>query len=168
VKRPTLYIETSVFGFYYDEKEENKFRKEASVKLFDQISKGLFAAYYSTVTLAKLQKSKDPVKRQRLLKLIDRFGLERLPEPEEFEDVGKLATSFIEQKIIPVIKKDDAFHLAIAILSPPIDYLVTWNYKHLANINILRQIKSASLSIGYEVKFDVVTPEEVIYYEGEV
>ena len=32
-------------------------------------------------------------------------------------------------------------------------------------LNVLRQIKATSLSLGYEVKFDVVTPEEVVYYE---
>lgn len=165
MRRPVLYVETSVFGFYYDKRKENISKREASIKLFDQIYKGLFDAYYSNVTLAEIEKTKDPNKRRKLLSLISRYGIERLTEPENIEDVELLTTTLIEKKIIPANKKDDAFHLALAILSPQIDYLITWNYKHLANKNTFRQVKVVALSQRYEVKFEVATPEEMIYYE---
>ena len=165
MRRPVLYVETSVFGFYYDKRKENISKRKASIKLFDQIYTGLFDAYYSNVTLAEIEKTKDPDKRRKLLSLISRYGIERLTEPENIEDVELLTTTLIEKKIIPANKKDDALHLALSILSPQIDYLITWNYKHLANKNTFRQVKVVALSQGYEVKFEVATPEEVIYYE---
>lgn len=165
MRRPVLYVETSVFGFYYDKRKENISKREASIKLFDQIYKELFDAYYSNVTLAEIEKTKDPDKRRKLLSLISRYGIERLTEPENVEDVELLTTTLIEKKIIPANKKDDALHLALAILSPQIDYLIIWNYKHLANKNTFRQVKVVALSQRYEVKFEVATPEEVIYYE---
>jgi len=44
MKLPTLYIETSVFGFYYDKKVENKNKRKATIILFNQISRKLFRA----------------------------------------------------------------------------------------------------------------------------
>lgn len=165
MREPALYIETSVFGFYYDRIRENMLKSEASIKLFEQISNGLFDAYYSNITLAEIQKIKSIDKRRKLISLISIYGIEKLPEPENIEELELLATSLIDRQIIPMNKKDDAFHLALVILSPEIDYLVTWNYRHLANKNTFRQVKIATLSQGYEVKFDVATPEEVIHYE---
>ena len=54
---PSLYIETSVFGFYYDKKVENKNKRKATIILFNQISRKLFRAYYSLVTLAEILKT---------------------------------------------------------------------------------------------------------------
>ncbi|MBI4721680.1 MAG: hypothetical protein HY769_01545 [Candidatus Stahlbacteria bacterium] len=128
-KLASLYIETSVFGFYYDMQKENILKRQASIKLFDQISDGIFDAYYSNITLAEIEKTKSADKRQKLLSLISRYGLEKLPDPENIEEVGLLATSLLNRNIIPINKKDDAFHLSLVILSPQMDYLVTWNYK---------------------------------------
>lgn len=164
IKISYLYIETSVFGFYYDQKPENKHKKNATQVLFKQIKKGLFKGFYSDITLAELEKVKDDKKRERLLKLITNFYLEKIDMPDEIE-MERLSNLFIERAIIPSEKKDDALHIATVILSPQIDYLVTWNYKHLANINVIRKIKSVILLTGYEMKFEIVTPEEVILYE---
>lgn len=165
MRKPVLYIETSVFGFYYDAKRENVSKREAVIEFFRQIYKGFFVAYYSNVTLAEIEKTESADKRRRLLSLIDKYGIEKLPEPENIEDVELIATTLIDREIIPINKKDDALHLALTIILPQIDYLVTWNYKHLANKNTFRQVKVVALSLGYEAKFEVATPEEVIYYE---
>ena len=165
MRKPILYIETSVYGFYFDKQKENISKRDASIKLFNQIYKGFFDAYYSNITLAELEKTEDPDKKGKLLSLIPQFGIEKLPLPENAKEIELLAMTFLDKKIIPSNKKDDAFHLAITILSPQIDYLITWNYKHLANKNTFRHVKISALSQGYEVKFEVATPEEIIIYE---
>jgi len=43
-QRPLLYIETSVFGFYYDEEQRNALRREAVRTMFRQISMGMLDA----------------------------------------------------------------------------------------------------------------------------
>ncbi|MGB9721403.1 MAG: hypothetical protein ACPL28_08010 [bacterium] len=165
IKKVCLYIETSVFGFYYDNKPENRIKRDTTVALFEQIEKGFFDGLYSDITIAEIERVEDNIKKQKLLALISDFGLHKIVMPPE-DELQLLANLFLEKQIIPYDKKDDALHLALVILSPQIDYFVTWNCKHLANVNIFRRVKSASLSLGYEVKFEMVTPEEVIIYEG--
>ncbi|MBN2466053.1 hypothetical protein JXD38_10585 [candidate division WOR-3 bacterium] len=43
--RPLLYIETSVFGFYYDEEPRNALRREAVVTLLNQVRMGILDAF---------------------------------------------------------------------------------------------------------------------------
>jgi hypothetical protein len=49
-QRPLLYIETSVFGFYYDEEPRNALRREAVRTMFQQISLGMLDAAASPLT----------------------------------------------------------------------------------------------------------------------
>jgi len=163
-KKASLYIETSVFGFYYDEKPENRSKQQATEMLFNQIQKNFFTAFYSDITLAEIEKMEDNVRKKRLLNLIPNFDLQKIEMPSE-DELQLLANLFLEKGIIPQDKKDDALHLAFVILSPQIDYFITWNCKHLANINVFRKVKSAALLSGYEIKFEIITPEEVIFYE---
>ena len=163
-KKPSLYIETSVFGFYFDESLQNISKREATQLLFKQIDNGEFTAFYSDITLAEIERAEDNIKKQKLLDLILNFGLQKIELPLE-DELRSLANLFLEKQIKPQDKKDDALHLALVILSPQIDYFITWNCRHLANINVFRRVKSAVLSAGYEVKFEMVTPEEVVRYE---
>jgi len=142
-KRPALYIETSVFGFYYDESLQNISKREATQLLFKQIDNGEFTAFYSDITLAEIERVEDNIKKQKLLDLILNFGLQKIEMAHE-DELQSLANLFLENQIIPQDKKDDALHLALVILSPQIDYFITWNCRHLANINVLRRVKSAA------------------------
>jgi hypothetical protein len=58
--RPLLYLETSVFGFYYDEEPRNVLRREAVVALFKQIGAGILDAFTSPLTLSELNRTQDP------------------------------------------------------------------------------------------------------------
>jgi len=166
MKLPALYIETSVFGFYYDKKVENKNKRKATIILFNQIGGKLFRAYYSPVTLAEIQKTHNLNLREKLLNLITHYNIQELKVTSELlKDAEVISTTLIKNHIIPEEKKDDALHFALATLCPEIDYLVTWNCRHIANEITFRRVKVALLSMGYDVKFDVTTPEEVIYYE---
>ena len=44
----------------------------------------------------------------------------------------KLAEKLIEQNAIPRQAAEDALHIAVATVSG-MDYLLTWNFKHIAN-----------------------------------
>jgi len=56
-------------------------------------------------------------------------------------------------------------HVAIATAAE-MDALVTWNFKHLANLRKSELFHSASLEIGYFKKLEIVTPMEVSNYES--
>ena len=48
-----------------------------------------------------------------------------------------------------------------------IDILLSWNYKHLANINKELKILSLNIGEGYTKSFKMITPFGVIYEEDK-
>ena len=51
MKRTRLYLETSVFGFYFDQREVNRSKRDATQRLFVQIRDGIFEAYSGAATV---------------------------------------------------------------------------------------------------------------------
>jgi hypothetical protein len=52
--RPLLYLETSIFGFYFDPSPVNRHRREAVKTLFRQIAGGDFTAVTSELTVRRI------------------------------------------------------------------------------------------------------------------
>ena len=73
-------------------------------------------------------------------------------------DVDRLADLLIDQHLLPRKAKTDAQHIAVATFFG-VDYLLTWNCKHIANADRLPGIYSTLRNQGYQPPL-VVTPEE--------
>jgi len=85
------------------------------------------------------------------------------------EDIAILATSdsaielardLISKKIVPTKSGEDALHIAIATIHG-MDYLLTWNCRHIANIEIQWNIAHRLESIGLLLPI-MCTPEELL------
>ena len=66
-----------------------------------------------------------------------------------------LLKGFLPQKALP-----DALHIAIATVHQ-VDYLLTWNCKHIANQEVLPRIASLCASQGFTIPI-ICTPEELL------
>jgi hypothetical protein len=78
-----------------------------------------------------------------------------------------LAVRFLGEGLLPDKAKADAVHLAIATVYR-VDYLVTWNLKHLANAVILSRIRPVAEKQSGHLPV-VCTPLQLmgtIEYEG--
>jgi hypothetical protein len=84
----------------------------------------------------------------------------------EATEIQELAEKYIEMKIIPERKLADALHIAICVIKG-IDYLVSWNYKHLANVNREHKIKILNWDLGYRIDLRIITPIELVDYGSE-
>ncbi|MCI0335047.1 MAG: type II toxin-antitoxin system VapC family toxin [Planctomycetes bacterium] len=73
--------------------------------------------------------------------------------------VPALAKELVTQGAIPVVAAQDAFHLAIAAVNA-IDYLLTWNCRHLANASMRTKIASVCVASGFAAPI-ICTPEEL-------
>jgi hypothetical protein len=155
----TLYLETSVFGFYFDEIPANSQRRQAVVELFEQIGRGLFHAVTSPVTVDELDRAATPL-RARLLSLLEHVELLET----ERASVERLASQYLAEAAIPPHFADDARHVAYATIAR-CDVLISLNLKHIASEWIERKINSINLREGYPL-LSIRTPEEVIVYEG--
>jgi len=154
---PLLYIETSVFGFYFDQNARNALRREAAVALFEQIHLGILEAATSPLTFDELRRAAEPL-RSRLLPLAE--GIRRLTADEQ--EVERLTRAYVNAGVIPEDFEEDAAHVAYATLARA-DVLVSFNLRHLANEWTERRIGAVNLHEGY-LPLRIRTPEEVLRY----
>ncbi|MEW6408643.1 MAG: PIN domain-containing protein [Nitrospirota bacterium] len=159
MKKTRLYIDTSVFGGYFD--IEDPERVNTAENLIKLIKDGLYEGFISFLTLEEILKA--PYEIQGNLKnTIAETGLKIL---EETEECIELSDAYINDGIIPVKYRNDARHIAIGVYHE-VDFIVSWNYRHMVNITVRRLINSTNLKMGYS-PIEIISPEEVVGY-GEV
>ena len=76
------------------------------------------------------------------------------------EEAVFLANTFIETGIMPQKAAEDALHIAIAVTNS-VDYLLTWNCRHIANAVIRKQVERICRARDYEPVI-ICTPEELM------
>ena len=80
-----------------------------------------------------------------------------IQNPDEIE---YLATEILKEGILPAGKLFDALHIAISVIYK-FDFLASWNYKHLANINKERKVLALIYKTGYLHNLRIITPLEL-------
>jgi len=83
-----------------------------------------------------------------------------MPLVELNQAVRNLAAQFLIRSNLPAKASDDAVHIAAATVHG-LDYLLTWNCKHIANAQIQRKLAELSLDLGYELPI-ICTPYELL------
>jgi len=82
-------------------------------------------------------------------------GLSLLPAPPE---VASFAEMLVAERVMPgPANEGDAFHLAVSIVHH-LDYLLTWNQRHLANPNTRTHLTIIAARAHLRVP-EVVTPD---------
>jgi predicted nucleic acid-binding protein len=152
-RRLRIYIDTSVIGGYLD-----KEFKDASQKLINRFKKGEFQAVISDIT--KLELKQAPAKVQAILKKIPEKNIEHV---ELTKDATELTKIYISEGVLTKSKIVDAQHIAIATINK-VDVIVSWNFKHIVNIDKIRGFNAVNLKMGYSI-IDIRSPWEVISYE---
>ena len=77
------------------------------------------------------------------------------------DESDALAERYIAEGVVGESSLDDCKHIALATIHRA-DVLVSWNFKHIVNINRIRGYNSVNLRLGYPV-IEIRTPAEVIY-----
>lgn len=86
--------------------------------------------------------------------------LDSLPLLELSNEVMEIAQDLVDREIIPPKAPDDAVHIAVASVHK-IDYLLTWNCKHIANPHNWRRISDCLSEHGFRASV-ICTPEDLI------
>lgn len=155
MKQQRLYIDTSVFGGYFDTEFE-----EFTKPLFNRIINGEFIILFSTLTQEELENAPEEVK--NLVKHIKTNQTEFLEETEEAID---LASEYISEKVVGKTSFADCLHIALATINGA-DLLISWNFKHIVNIEKIRGYNSINIKNGYAY-LEIRSPRELINYENE-
>lgn len=80
-------------------------------------------------------------------------------------DVAKIANEIMSRAILPPKALFDALHIAI-VAYHQIDYLMTWNCRHIANARILSRIHEVLQDLDIPIPV-ICTPEEMLGDDSE-
>lgn len=154
MKKLQLYIETSVWNFLFADDAPEK--REITCSFFNKVKNGEYEIFISDIVIKEIDKAIDDKKHELLAKIseIDPIRL------EVNEYIVKLAENYIKDEILPQNKIEDAMHAAIATFYE-MDALITWNFKHLANLKKMDMINGINLKEGYSKRLELITPMEV-------
>jgi predicted nucleic acid-binding protein len=154
VERNTLYLDTSVLNFFFEDKDLEK--ANSTRELFREIRNGKFNAYISELVLREIGKTRG-LKRERLLSLINTY---KIPWLEVTPECMELTEKYMGRKIFPSKYRDDGLHIAIATVHQ-IDVVVSWNLRHMVKLRTRREVKAINIVEGYK-EIEICTPMEVI------
>jgi len=155
--KSSLYLETSVVGAYLDNGEP--FRRDLTIRWWEhELSE--YRAVISPLVISELDRLAEP-HRSAYLKLVK--GLEQV---ELAEEAAILAEGYVSRGIFHRKYIADALHVAVASVHK-IDYLVTWNFGHLANVRRQARIRLFNTAAGFFVPM-IVTPEFLVSEATEV
>lgn len=87
-------------------------------------------------------------------------ALEDMPLLEVNESARRLAAALVKAATLPDKAIEDALHIALAA-AHGMDYLLTWNCKHIANAEIRNIVAAVSYAHGYGAPV-ICTPEELM------
>lgn len=155
-KKLRVYLDTSVINFLFAE-DVPDFRR-ITEDFFDVYAKQC-ELYGSDVLLEELDRDPDESRKQKHMNVLRDYGVKILPSNRDHE-VAHLADVYLQQQIVPLKKRDDAFHVAYATVFE-MDVLLSWNFKHLANIRREARFASVNQAQGYWRTPRIVSPMEV-------
>lgn len=92
-------------------------------------------------------------------------ALEGIPLLPVSPEIPVIATEIISRAILPAKAQVDALHIA-AVAHHRIEYLLTWNCRHIANAKILPRIHDLLIELGIPIPI-ICTPEELLGEDTE-
>lgn len=147
-----LYLETSVVGAYLDNGEPT--RRDLTIRWWEhELSE--YRAFSSVLVRRELERMPEP-HRTGYLNLV-----KPLAELEVTEEVVILADGYIDRGIFHRKYIADAIHVALASIHK-IDYIVTWNFGHLANVRKQARLRRFNTAAGFFSPV-IVTPEFLVH-----
>ena len=151
----TVYIETSIFGYLTARSRDAVIflaRQELTRDWWEN-RRTRYELVISQLVLDEAARGDDEAAAERL-RLLAGIPLADAEDPR----IGPMATELIAAHLLPEKARPDATHVAIATINA-VDYLLTWNCKHIANANVLPKIYRLLTDMGYSPPL-IVTPEE--------
>lgn len=151
MKVPSLYLDTSVIGGYFDSEWMADTRE-----LWAQARSGKWKLVTSIIAERELQSA--PAEVRRLFEETFCNASDLLAETAEIEN---LAQEYLNAGVVSRKYADDARHVAIATVQG-IRHLVSWNFRHLVNVQREAGFNAVNLLQGYP-PISIVNPKELIY-----
>lgn len=154
--KPTVYLETTIIG-YLAMRPSGVLRVAANqqtTREWWEGQSGRFSVYVSRFVVDECSGGDRQAAAERLKYLHD---VPLLGAPDE---VNALAESLVSGVPLPAKAAIDALHIAVAAVNG-VEYLLTWNCKHIANPALRARIELICREVGYEPPV-ICTPHELL------
>jgi hypothetical protein len=156
--KPTVYVETTIPSYYCDGRPELA-ADIARTRQWWDTERADYECYVSEAVLSELAEGNYP-SQWDCLALV-----EGIPEVVITEEIEQIAAVYQSRKLMPREPVRDALHVAIASFYR-MDFLLTWNCKHLANANKTRHLRELNLEMGLSIP-ELVTPYQLQPWEDQ-
>ncbi len=152
----SVYIETSILG-YLTARPSRDIVVAANIEItreWWETRRNTFQLYASQAVVQETSQGDAEIASQRIKIIYN------LPLLDLNQSVLDLAEQFLERSSLPAKADVDAVHIAAATVHS-MNYLLTWNCKHIANAKIQKKLAEISLDFGYELPI-LCTPYELL------
>ena len=157
----TVYIETSIFSYLTARPSRDLLaaaHQQVTRTWWDD-RRARFEAFASPLVHEESKRG-DPDAACRRVE-----ALSGIPVVETVEEAYALASALIDEGALPASAQDDATHIALAAVHG-MDYLLTWNCRHIHNAETKPIVRSVCAKHGYTCP-EICTPEELMGGEDE-
>jgi hypothetical protein len=162
---PKIYLETTMFSFYYEERTAPLYLEHKALvrRIFDLIKSGVYEPYTSPYATREINNEPNPEKREKMKALVSDYGVVVLPITEEIE---RLAVLYVQEKAISPGWATDAAHIATATYNG-LDFIVSLNFTHIVRPWTIEKVRLVNMREKYQA-IGIYKPAEVleIYEDG--
>ena len=154
--KPKVYVETSVISYLTARSSRDIIiaANQQATQEWWQARRPDFDIYISQLVVQEASSGDVEAisKRQKVLETMALLDIS--------DEAIRLAENLIKQKAIPEQAAEDALHIAISAVNG-MDYLVTWNFKHIANAAMRANVELVCRLSDYEPPI-ICTPLELM------
>ena len=150
-----VYVETSILSYLAARSSRDTITaaRQVITRRWWETERAKYDLMVSEVVEAECQRG-DPgvvARRQELLR-VTLFTVT--------ESILEVTRRLIAPRAIPAKAGPDAIHIAAAAVEE-CDFLLTWNFRHIANVRIRREVERILANRGF-TKTTICTPEELV------
>jgi len=152
-RKKRVYVDSSVVGGKF-----NTRLAEQTKPFWDAVVRGEITIIVSDVLIDELKGA--PERAREFYHSLPESLMERVVSTDESD---LLAKHYIAEGVVGESSIDDCRHIALATIHHA-DVLVSWNFKHIVNVDRIRGYNSVNEKRWYP-RIEIRTPSEVIYEE---
>lgn len=152
----SVFVETSIISYLRQRQSRSivTAARQIQTRIWWEERKGDYELFASALVVEEASRGDEVLANERLLALTD---LPLLAVNEEVEEIGNI---LVDRAALPEKARVDALHISTAAFHG-VDYLLTWNCKHIANARMRPKIETLLNEIGCAVPV-ICTPDELL------
>jgi hypothetical protein len=153
--KPTVYIETTIVSYLTARPSRDIVRLANEIRTQEwwRSERATFNVFASAFVIEEVSKGDPAAAAERLA------ALQGIPMLNPVQDSAALAGQLIQSLALPRRAETDAAHIAVSAVHG-IEFLLTWNCRHLANAQLAARIERTCNAAGFDAP-RIVTPEQL-------